>query len=151
MKRFGNSIYVSLALSLGVSFILLFTTRFFFFLINSSYFPELETSNWVNILKGGIKFDIAAVFYTNTLFILLKIVPFPIRFHPTYLKLTKYVYIICNTLMIAFSVFDMIYFKYTLRRSTWMIFREFSNESNRSKMILYTAMEYWYIFPLFAI
>lgn len=151
MKRFRNSIYVSLALSLGVSFVLLFTTRFIFFLINSSYFPELETSNWVNILKGGIKFDIAAVFYTNTLFILLKIVPFPIRFHATYLKLTKYIYIICNTLMISFSVFDMIYFKYTLRRSTWMIFREFSNETNRSKMILYTAMEYWYIFPLFAI
>ncbi|MFM1793685.1 MAG: hypothetical protein RL642_70 [Bacteroidota bacterium] len=53
--------------------------------------------------------------------------------------------------MLAFSVFDMIYFKYTLRRSTWMLFKEFSNESNRARMIFFTAIEYWYILLVFVV
>jgi phosphoglycerol transferase MdoB-like AlkP superfamily enzyme len=138
-------------LSLGVSFILLFITRFIFYFLNSAYFPEVDFNNWMDISRGGVRFDIAAILYINTIFVLLNILPFSIRFHPSYLKITKVIYIICNAFMIGASVFDMIYFKYTLRRSTWMIFKEFSNESNRAKMIFFSLIEYWYILPLFIV
>jgi phosphoglycerol transferase MdoB-like AlkP superfamily enzyme len=151
MRKLGNNIYVTLLLSLGLSFVLLSATRLIFFFINASYFPKLELKDWWPIIQGGIKFDIAAVLYTNTLFILLQIFPFTFRYHIHYRKITKIVFILSNILMIAFSVLDMIYFKYTLRRSTWMIFREFSNESNRTRMILLSLLEYWYILPIFLI
>jgi len=52
-------------------------------------------------------------------------------------------------LMLAFSMLDMVYFRFTLRRSTWMIFKEFSNENNITTILLKSLLHYWYMLPLF--
>jgi hypothetical protein len=97
--------------------------------MNASYFPSIDFQQWIEISSGGLKFDLAAVLYTNSLFIVLQILPITLRHHKIYIRISGVIYLITNTLMITASVIDMVYFRFTLRRSTWMIFKEFSNET----------------------
>ncbi len=96
-----------------------------------------------------MKFDLAAILYTNSIFILFQIIPFSFRHKEKYRKISTVIYLISNSLMLAFSIADMVYFKYTLRRSTWMIFKEFSNEGNIIIILLKSLLNYWYIIPIF--
>jgi len=149
MNKVYKNIYTVLILQLGLSFVLLYLTRFIFYLLNYDHFPAIETNEWINIFIGGIKFDLAAVLYTNALFILLQILPFPFRHKDLFRKISSIVYLVTNMLMLAFSIADTIYFKFTLRRSTWMIFKEFSNEKNITIIVLKSMLHYWYIIPIF--
>ena len=149
MKRLHTNIYTALLMQLGVSFLLLTLTRYIFYFMNASYFPFISFNEWIQITTGGIKFDLAAVLYTNSIFILLQILPIPFRHQHKYRSLAGLVYLISNTLMLAFSVIDMIYFRFTLRRSTWMIFKEFSNEKNIVVILMKSLLHYWYVFPIF--
>jgi len=151
MKRLHSNIYTALLLQLFVSFMLLNLTRYVFYFMNASYFPSIDLSQWIKIISGGIKFDLAAILYTNSLFIVLQILPIPTRHHVKYRRISGLIYLITNTMMIAASVIDMVYFRFTLRRSTWMVFNEFSNEKNIGIILFNSAIHYWYLLPIFAI
>ena len=149
MKRLHTNIYTALVLQLGASLLLLNLTRYVFFFMNASYFPSIDFQQWIEISSGGFKFDLAAVLYTNSLFIVLQILPIPTRHHVKYRRTSGMIYLITNTLMITASVIDMVYFRFTLRRSTWMIFKEFSNEQNIGIILLKSLAHYWYLIPIF--
>ena len=117
--------------------------------MNASYFPSIDFQQWIEISSGGLKFDLSAVLYTNSLFIVLQILPIPLRHHNIYSRISGVIYLITNTLMITASVIDMVYFRFTLRRSTWMIFKEFSNENNIGIILLKSLVHYWYLIPIF--
>ncbi len=151
MKRLHTNIYTALLLQLGASLLLLNLTRYVFFFMNASYFPSINFQQWIEISSGGFKFDLAAVLYTNSLFIVLQILPIPTRHHVKYRRISGLIYLITNTIMIATSVIDMVYFRFTLRRSTWMIFKEFSNEQNIGIILLKSLAHYWYLLPIFII
>ncbi len=149
MKKASLNIYSGLFLQVLLSFVLLHVSRYIFYAMNASHFSNLNFHDWINIIKGGIRFDVAAILYTNALFIVLKIIPFPFRFNRYYRRTSIAIYLTLNSLMLAFSAMDIIYFRFTLRRSTWMIFSEFSNEQNISGIILHSLIDYWYMLPLF--
>ena len=149
MKKASLNIYSGLFLQVLLSFVLLHVSRYIFYAMNASHFSNLNFHDWINIIKGGIRFDVAAILYTNALFIVLRIIPFPFRFNRYYRRTSIAIYLTLNSLMLAFSAMDIIYFRFTLRRSTWMIFSEFSNEQNISGIILHSLIDYWYILPLF--
>ncbi len=149
MKRLHTNIYTALLLQLGLSFFLLNITRYVFYFMNASYFPSIDFQQWIEITSGGLKFDLAAVLYTNSLFIVLQILPIPLRHHKIYSRISSVIYLITNTFMILASVIDMVYFRFTLRRSTWMIFKEFSNEKNIGIILLKSLIHYWYLVPIF--
>ena len=143
------NIYIALSLYLLLSFLLLFISRFVFYELNKSYFTGLTFTRWAKILKGGIRFDLAAVFYVNMLFTLLFILPFTFRYKPTYQKFAKYIFFITNGLALCASCIDLIYFRFTLRRSTADVFREFSQEKNKGNFLLTFLIDYWYILLIY--
>ena len=149
MKRLHTNIYTAFLLQLGASLLLLNLTRYIFYFMNASYFPSIDFQQWIEISSGGFKFDLAAVLYTNSLFIVLQILPITLRHHKIYIRISGVIYLITNTLMITASVIDMVYFRFTLRRSTWMIFKEFSNEKNIGIILLKSLAHYWYLIPIF--
>ena len=149
MKRIYSNFYFALALQLGVSLLLLHISRYIFYAINYKLFPHIQFDEWINIILGGLKFDIAAVLYTNGLFVLFQIMPFPFKHRKKYRRFTSAVYLISNALMLILSTIDIIYFKFTLRRSTWMIFKEFSNETNILDIAVKSSLQYWYMFFVF--
>lgn len=123
--------------------------RISFYLFNVSFFPDMTPERMLTILFGGLKFDLSAVLYINSLFILLTIVPITIKFHPTYQKILNYIFIITNSIGLAANAADNVYYRYTLRRTTITVFSQFENEQNFGVLFLSFIVDYWYGFLFF--
>jgi hypothetical protein len=95
------------------------------------------------IVMGGIRFDLTAILYLNLLFILLLIVPFTFRFGRLYQQFLKYLFIITNTLGIIANIADTVYYRYTLRRTTLSVIRQFENEKNVGGLFTQFVIDYW--------
>ncbi|HEY9007958.1 MAG TPA: sulfatase-like hydrolase/transferase [Ohtaekwangia sp.] len=143
LKLRGN-IYIVLAFRLMLAMALYTLCRAGFYLFNADYFAGLHAGDFFRIFLGGLRFDLTAVLYTNALVILLMILPFPFRFHRTCETVIKWIYFIFNGAAIAANVSDFIYFRFTGRRTTADVFRQFENENNMGSLWLRFFADYWY-------
>ena len=109
----------------------------------------MTSGRLMTILIGGLKFDISAILYLNSLFILFTIIPVAIRFKPLYQKILQYIFIITNGIGLAANTADNIYYKYTLRRTTVSVFSQFENEQNFGALLISFFVDYWYGFAFF--
>jgi arylsulfatase A-like enzyme len=148
-KQVTVNIYIALLLRLGIVLFLYFISRFIFFALNTDYFPGISFDRWLRILRGGFRFDLAAMIYVNSLFILLQILPFPFRHNRVYQNVSRVVYFITNGLAFAINTIDFIYFRFTLRRSTLSVLDEFANEKGKSNFLWRFALDYWYVVLIF--
>jgi phosphoglycerol transferase MdoB-like AlkP superfamily enzyme len=142
--RFGGNIYSALLLRLLLAMFLFTLCRIGFYLFNTGFFPEMTTGTFLRLLWGGLRFDLVAVLYLNMLIILMMILPFDFRFSITYQKIAKYLYFILNGFGLALNVSDFIYYKFTLRRTTADVFKQFENEANMGKLWFQFLLDYWY-------
>jgi phosphoglycerol transferase MdoB-like AlkP superfamily enzyme len=139
----GN-VYRSLVFSLAGVMALYSISRIGFYFFNKSFFDGMDFGRMATIMGGGLRFDLAATLYSNSLFILLMTVPFAFRFKQWYKSLLKWVFIIFNTLAMAANTADIIYFRFTLRRTTLSFLNQFENETNLGKLFFSFLFDYWY-------
>ena len=136
------NIYVALLLRLAIVLFLFFVSRFLFFALNTEYFPGITFDRWMMILKGGFRFDLAALLYVNSLYILLQILPLPLRYNIKYQKVARIIFFVTNGLALLANTIDFIYFRFTLRRFTLAVFDEFAHEISCFSLVLIIGM--WY-------
>lgn len=139
----GN-VYAGLALSLLLLMVLYSICRVSFYFFNQSFFPDMTLERFARIALGGFRFDLTAILYLNCLFVLLLIIPFKFRFAPLYLKVLRYFFLIVNSLGLAANIADTLYYRYTLRRTTLSVFRQFENEQNGFSLFGQFILDYWY-------
>ena len=142
--RLSGNIYWALLLRLLLAMFLLTLCRIGFYLFNMSFFPDMTVTNFLWLLWGGLQFDLTAMLYVNALYILLMIIPFDFRFRYGYQEVLRYVYFITNGLALAANVVDFIYYKFTLRRTSADVFRQFENEKNIGGLFFQFLIDYWY-------
>jgi hypothetical protein len=118
--------------------------RIGFYLFNTNFFPDMTAANFLVLLAAGMKFDLVVVLYANVLLILMTLVPFDLRFRYGYQEALRYIFFITNGFAIALNVCDFIYYKFTLRRTTADVFKQFENEQNLSGLLLQFVVDYWY-------
>lgn len=155
IKKWGRgeislNIYAVLVYRLLIILFLLLVSRFLFYSLNTEYFPGITFSRWLTILKGGFRFDLAALFYVNALFILLMILPLPVRYRPGYQKAVRIVFFLTNGAALLINTIDFIYFRFTLRRSTLAVLDEFANEKGKANFFLRFVVDYWYVVLLYS-
>ncbi len=145
MKKWSYSwnIYAVLAYRIFLIMVLFTLCRIGFFLFNLKMFPGVTAGQFVNILKGGLVFDISAVVYINMLFILLEIIPVNWRYNDIYEKIVKYLFFITNGVAIAFNGMDFVYYKFVDKRATADVFATFQNEHHMGKMFFRFLIDYW--------
>ena len=148
-KVFYTNIYVALVLYLLIIMFFYSICRVLFYLFNTSRFPGMTIKNFLDISYGGLEFDLSAVLYSNILFILLLIIPHPWRYQKTYKIVIKYIFLIINSIAIATNIIDFIYYRFTLRRTTLIIFSQFQHEQNLGSLFLHFLITYWYAVFLF--
>lgn len=119
--------------------------RIFFYAFNKSLFPGISFYNWLQIIKGGIRFDLAAMFYFNAAFIILSLLPLPFREGKQYQLFIKIIFFVTNGLAILLNAIDFIYFRFTLRRTTRTVFAEFAHETNGAGLAGRFFIDYWYV------
>lgn len=123
--------------------------RLFFFFVNKDLFPGVTTSHLLEMMRGGVQFDISAFIYTNALYLVMMILPFKFRHDERYQKVAKWIFMVTNAIAIIITNMDVVYFRFTNRRTTFSIFNEFGNDNNVGSIIATSALEYWYV-TLFA-
>jgi phosphoglycerol transferase MdoB-like AlkP superfamily enzyme len=125
--------------------ILFMVCRILFYSFNAVFFPEISFAHALRLMGGGIKFDIVAVFYTNILFIFLMCVPFTFKYRKGYQKFLEYLFIITNSIALSANCMDFIYYRFTIKRTTWSILKEFSNQDNMGTLFGGFIVRYWYV------
>ena len=97
------------------------------------------------VLKGGWMFDTSAIMYTNSLYMVLMLLPLHYKERAGWQKLAKWVFVVVNALAICINLADAVYFKYTGRRTTATVFSEFSNEGNLGSVFGAELFNHWYL------
>ena len=147
--RIKPSIYttsLSAFINLMWAYLVYFLCRLTYGLENWNVLGENLTSKGIwDVLKGGWIFDTAAIMYTNSLYMLLMIFPFHWKERKGWQKITKFIFLLINTLAICMNLADAIYFQYTGRRTTATIFSEFSNEGNLGSVFIAEFINHWYL------
>src|SRR5690606_39490130 len=137
---YAKVLYLFVVLLLAYAFL-----RLGFYWSNRSLFPDVDPASLLTMMLGGVKFDIAALIYINSLFILMQGVPFAFRYDRVYQKISKWVFMITNTIGVLLNMIDFGYYKFTLKRTTATIFEQFSHEENKFKLSLDFLVDYWYL------
>jgi phosphoglycerol transferase MdoB-like AlkP superfamily enzyme len=128
------SIYTALLYRMLLMLLFYTLCRLGFYWYNIELFSEVSAKGLMMILLGGLKFDISALFYINSLFILLQIIPFKFRYGASYQHISKYIFIITNSLGILANLTDFVYYPFTLKRTTASVFSQFSEEQNKASL-----------------
>ena len=68
--------YLVLSYRLVVVMLAFTICRIGFYLINVDFFPNVDGDGFIEILRGGLMFDLCAVLYLNLLYMLLFLIPF---------------------------------------------------------------------------
>ncbi len=132
-----------LLLRLLLVFALYTITRFLFYLLNQSHFPDMNAGYLLKLMYHGLRFDASAIAYTNSLVILMHILPFRFRYNKMYQKVISIVFYIVNVIGITLNMIDVVYYRYTMKRTTTAVFQEFENE-NPANFISF-IWDFWYI------
>ena len=122
-------------------------TRLFFYWVNIDLYPNVSASHLLEMLGGGLRFDLTALLYLNSLYLLLVLLPLPatIRNHKKYLCVAKWTFWIPNILGFIANCMDIVYVRFTDRRTTCTIFTEFQNDGNIANIIGQSMVQYWYV------
>jgi len=142
--RWKGNIYAALFKLIVLLMVLYSVCRIGFYLFNINFFPNMTLGRFFRIMLGGLKFDLTAILYLNSLIVLLLIVPFTFRFNVIYQRVVKYLFIGINSLGLAANVADFIYYRFTLRRTTVSVFNQFGNEKNKALLFFEFVIDYWY-------
>ena len=111
---FWSNIYVVLSLRLLLVFAFYTITRFLFYVLNPSLFADMDASYLANLMYRGLRFDASAIAYTNSLVILMHILPFRFRYNKGYQKVVSVIFYIVNTIGITFNMIDVVYYRFTM-------------------------------------
>lgn len=137
--------FLRLLLNLLWVYVAYFACRIAFLLENSSIYDG-ETLDYGSLFGGGLLFDTSAIFYYNSLFILLFISAGYFsgigRWAKTALRI---LYTAVNSSCILLNLVDSVFFTTRLQRSTAAVFREFYNDTNIHLLIGGEILSHWYL------
>lgn len=121
--------------------------RVLFIWINHDLYPDVEGAHLWELLGGGCRFDLTAILYLNSVYCLLALIPLPAQWKngKVYQRITAGFYWIPNIIGILINCADIVYTRFTDRRTTCTFFSEFQNEGNLGTIFWQSVGEYWYL------
>ena len=122
-------------------------SRLLFVWANADLYPDAHGAHLWEMLWGGTRFDLTALLYLNSLYLLLSLLPLPVawREHRAFRVLKDVFYILPNALGIIANMADTIYVRWNDRRTTCNVFTEFANDDNIASIVLTAMGQYWYV------
>ena len=137
--------YIALIIRFTMMLLIYQLLRIGFYAYNVDQFPHVTFSEMIRMMLGGLKFDLAALFYLNSLYILMMGIPLPFKYNASYQKVAKWVFIVTNSIGIGLNLIDYAYYPFTLKRTTGTVFSQFANEQNLFKLTTDFLIGYWYL------
>lgn len=126
---------------LGIAVLLFSLLRIVFILFNM----ELFSSPTIMVFIGGLVFDFAAIAYVYLPFIFASILPLPFRTNSRYQKFLKVLFYVSTVITIILSLIDVIYYRFTFKRSTADFFDMITTGDDTLRLIPQFFIDYYYM------
>ena len=151
LKKLIHSNIGAAVLNMAVAYLVWMLARVAFFVENwSTFAPYMSWPLFKSMLHGALVFDTSALLYVNALYLVLMLLPLHIKERAGFHKGLKWLFVVTNTVALAMSLMDAVYFQYTGRRSTVSVFSEFANEGNIASIMMTEFLNHWYLVLVFA-
>lgn len=107
----------------------------------------------MELFVAGLLFDTPAILYTNSLILLMFLIPLHLKDSPIYYRVARWIYVIVNSIAVYMNLMDCVYFPFTGKRTTASVFAEFSNEGTGEMMKIFGGqfLSHWYLVLLAAL
>jgi len=121
--------------------------RLFCFFVDRSMWPNVSFAHLMEMMAGGLRFDLVAILYLSSLYITAVMFPWPFRWRTNdrYQKFTRWLFWIPNGIGLFVNTIDIGYIPFTDRRTTCTFFQEFGNDNNMGSILGESIIQYWYI------
>jgi phosphoglycerol transferase MdoB-like AlkP superfamily enzyme len=149
MSKLSKSIQSS-AFSVMVFRLLLVLTlftlsRLVFYSFNTHFFGSFFKIDWLQIIMGGIRFDVVIVIYLNVPYILIQLLPGNFKYTSFGKTVSNVIFVFTNSLGLLANCVDAVYFRFNLRRSTWASFEELAKINNKTELFSSFIFRYGYV------
>lgn len=144
--------FPALLIRLGIVLLFYIVAKIVFICFNSNLVVHQahNTSYWIYLFLGSIRFDLSIIFTLNFPFIVLSLLPFRFIQNLTYRKIVLIVfYYIPNISAFLADFIDIIYSKFTQKRMTYDVFRFVKAGDGFFELIPSFITDFWYIFLIF--
>ncbi len=125
-----------------------FLLRILFLLFNLKSFQSIDYQQISFAFLYGLKFDLSAIFISNSLLTICSLLPFRYTEKPNYQTFLKYLYWIPNIIFFWVNIADFEYYKFIGRRTIFEIFSIIGDTVEQSGSLL---SSYWYLVFLWVI
>ncbi|MDE6139998.1 MAG: LTA synthase family protein [Alistipes sp.] len=147
LDRAARTRFALLLWRIAMVYAVMFMCRVAFYCYNRDLIGSISAGEIWELLKGTILIDNSSIVYANALFILLSVLPLPLRWWASrwYQRVLFWIYIICNgVLVVAANLGDTVYFHYTQKRCTAdEIF--FADNGNTAQLMFKFAVDNWHL------
>lgn len=152
--EFRKTEFLVLLYRLFLAFFFYQIARFLFWFFNKNLIKIDGVSDYFNLAFHGTAFDTTAIFYVNSLFILLSLIPIIITTTPKFQKFLFYLYFITNGISYGMNFGDFVYYKFSQARLTTAALHVAQHENNIGKIFLVSVIEHpfvliWFIVLMF--
>ena len=150
--KYLSRIPFCVACNLLLAFLCYTICRVEFLLENWSIFQGSTTwASFVENCRGGLLFDASAIFYTNSLWLVLMLLPLRWLHKPSAQAVMKWLFVVVNAFCVVINLMDSVYFPFTQQRTTAFVFDEFQNEGNLLTIFGVEVVRHWYLVLLAAV
>ncbi len=132
-----------------LAFVFYFAARALFYIYNSDLLHVDSLGQFLTLAYHGITFDRMAIFYVNSLFVLMSILPLIVQTTKRYQKVLFWVYFIPNLLAYATNFIDFIYYRFIYARTTIAVLDSLEHESNKGTLMWNFFTAYYHVFLWF--
>ena len=145
LQAFWEHPLIVVACNIALVMVLYSILRLSCYYMDRSIFPNMDTQHLIEILLGGTRFDLTAILYLSSLYIIGSLLPFPAawRENTVYQKVLLWLYWVPNAIGMIVDAADSVYIRFTDRRATCASFTELSNEDNIGIILANGIVEYW--------
>ncbi len=146
--NFRTDIYLATAYQLAVALVLLWLSRLVFVIYNPETMAGGGAGEYLRLAAHGLRFDLSALAYFNSLFILMRILPWGIVYDRRYMRATAWVYGVCNSLLLAINLSDTVYYRFTGARLRWSNIANVTADGGAADALSLVgryALQYWWV------
>lgn len=129
LPHFSTPNYGLLMWRIVLALLMLTVARCIFLWHNADLLHLESTAATLRAFQGGLRFDLAALVYLNALTLVLHFLPQRWTAQRWGRTLLRWTYLVPNIVGLIANMADVVYFRFTLNRTTMAVFREFSNEN----------------------
>lgn len=142
-----HNIYFTLIIRLLIILLIYSISRVIFYLFFYKYFPDISVADFFKMMVFGVRFDLAAIFIINLVYITFYIIPFRFRANKYYQSVLEYFFYITNSIAFVLICIDFEYFRYTFKRTTadFLDYLCIGGGNDVFKLLPRYIIDFWYV------